>query len=317
MKIKAKNLFFSLVGALLLVSFAQAQERRTIPVSVVDKDGNIVEGLTAENFQGKFRGQSINILKAEIDDMPRQILIVVHTSNIGPASPGWNPTWGVAEDLIRSLGASHDVALFSIGKFNERSAGFHRNPEALLQTLLQIHEKELQKSLGGVLLIKSLLLIPEVFPSLSFGDVVYVISDFIDREDIHRSERQLRQLKVSLASSQIRMFAIWVNDPMSQPISISPSDEARRLSDELAEESGGLKVDLRVPVPKSDKVMLSIRALYDSITRLYFLQVEFGREIDKPRKWKLEVVDEHGKKMKGVKVFYPRLLVPLEEPGEK
>lgn len=50
---------------------------------------------------------------------------------------------------------------------------------------------------------------------------------------------------------------------------------------------------------------------------VYQVVVELPREVDKPRKWKLEVVDEHGKKMKGVKVFYPRLLVPLEEAEQK
>ncbi len=49
---------------------------------------------------------------------------------------------------------------------------------------------------------------------------------------------------------------------------------------------------------------------------VYRLEVDIPSAIDKSRNWKLEVVDERGKKMKGVTVHYPRYLVPLEISNE-
>ncbi|MFQ5694985.1 MAG: hypothetical protein ACE5HB_03260 [Terriglobia bacterium] len=37
------------------------------------------------------------------------------------------------------------------------------------------------------------------------------------------------------------------------------------------------------------------------------------RAVDKKREWRLEVVDERGKKRKDVKLAYPRLLFPLSD----
>jgi hypothetical protein len=49
---------------------APAPERRTLAVSVLDKDGKAVHGLTAENFRGECRGQPVRILSAAEDSSP-------------------------------------------------------------------------------------------------------------------------------------------------------------------------------------------------------------------------------------------------------
>lgn len=77
-------LFVMLVGLPLHAQTAQP-ERRTIAVSVLDKGGKAVHGLTAENFRGEFRGQAVRILSATEDSSPRRIAIVVDTSgSMGP-----------------------------------------------------------------------------------------------------------------------------------------------------------------------------------------------------------------------------------------
>ena len=43
------------------------------------------------------------------------------------------------------------------------------------------------------------------------------------------------------------------------------------------------------------------------------VEVELPRAVDKPREWELEAVDADGKKMKNVRVVYPRTLVPCQE----
>ena len=60
-----------------------------------------------------------------------------------------------------------------------------------------------------------------------------------------------------------------------------------------------------------------VHSAVELVKNVYQVVVELPREVDKPRKWKLEVVDKRGKKMKGVTVFYPRLLLPLEEAEQK
>jgi hypothetical protein len=45
----------------------------------------------------------------------------------------------------------------------------------------------------------------------------------------------------------------------------------------------------------------------------YRVEVELPVEVDKTRGWELEVVGVDGKKMKGVRVVYPRKLAPCGE----
>ena len=56
-------------------------------------------------------------------------------------------------------------------------------------------------------------------------------------------------------------------------------------------------------------------SLYEAIPNVYRVEIELPWGIRKESTWKLEVVNKRGKKMKGVKVAYPSLLVPGIEPA--
>ena len=49
--------------------------RRSLTVSVVDNQGEIVSGLTAENFQASVHGQSIKILSVTQGSAPRVVIV--------------------------------------------------------------------------------------------------------------------------------------------------------------------------------------------------------------------------------------------------
>lgn len=80
MKARKKLVALLILFLLSISTTAQAQERRVIPVSVVGKDGKIVEGLTAANFRGKFRGKEVTIISANLPPKPLRIAILLDTS---------------------------------------------------------------------------------------------------------------------------------------------------------------------------------------------------------------------------------------------
>ena len=52
-----------------------AQGKRVVAVNVVTQEGQPVEGLGAENFRGKYRGEAVKIVSVERDTGPRRIVI--------------------------------------------------------------------------------------------------------------------------------------------------------------------------------------------------------------------------------------------------
>ncbi|MGA2076046.1 MAG: hypothetical protein ABSH52_21365 [Terriglobia bacterium] len=59
-----------------------------------------------------------------------------------------------------------------------------------------------------------------------------------------------------------------------------------------------------------DAVDLTFRRFYQQMGRFYRLDVRLPETVEKPTKWKLEVIDTNGKPIRGVEVHYPQELMP-------
>jgi hypothetical protein len=76
-----------LIGLLIVISLnlnLAAQDNgctsRTVPVGVVDREWNLVRGLSAANFRANLHGQEVKILSAAIDTSPRHIVLLLDAS---------------------------------------------------------------------------------------------------------------------------------------------------------------------------------------------------------------------------------------------
>lgn len=351
----------------LLVSAVAAQERRTIAVSVIDKQGKFVEDLTTENFRGKLSREPIKILSVELARGSRRIGIVIDSFSLDriyvySAGRGYNLDvwwlhWQVGLDVALALGASHTVALFAGENLSRVETGFLRDPDVLVQKILQAKARiksqrdALRQSKGNQPApeLRGLILDPDDYrirmerlgarrraeaeasrgpqklihglrdlivdlagdSSIAWepGDVVYVVSLV---QDFH-SSASADDVKNALAQRGLRAFYVWLADDAG--VFRRHNADVRKFGQELANATGGLWLQLRHGKLKPEAIEKRVKPLYEMIAHYYKLEVEFPSGIRKPQKWNLEVLDKRGKKMKGVKVAYPSLLVPGIEPA--
>ncbi len=284
--------------------FAQAPapqpERRTIAVSVLDKDGRAVHGLTAANFRGEFRGQPVRILSATEDSSPRRILVVIDVS--ASMKPNWQLAWRAAEEIAAVFEPRYAVALVSVGDNVRVHSRFVSDPETR-RWILARAKAEVGQGKGSTGLFDGLLVSLWQFEPPQLGDSVCIISDGVD----NKSTADASRVTELLARRGVRAFPILFDAPESR----RDLRRAWRLAERLAEGSGGQFLDLRGSNLK--RLLEKIALLHSFITDAYQLEIEFPEGVDKRREWKLEVVGADGKKLKDVEVAYPRLLVPLSD----
>lgn len=281
---------------------AQAQtvapERRTVAVSVLDKDGKAVHGLTAENFRGEFRGQPVRILSATEDSSPRRILVVVDVS--ASMKPNWQLAWSVAEEVAGVFDSRYAVALVSAGD-NVRGHGPFANDLGARRKMLAQARAEIPQGRGSTGLFDGLIVSLWQFEPSQFGDSVCVISDGVDND----SAADATRVAELFARRGVRAFPILFGTSESKRDLRRAWRDAKRLADG----SGGEFVDMRGSNHK--RLPAKVALLHSSITNTYQLEIDLPQGVDKPREWTLEVTDPVGKKLKDVGLAYPRLLVPL------
>lgn len=321
-----RALLFAVILMAAVCFPSQAQERRVIPVSVVDKDGNIVEGLTAKNFRGKFRGKEVIMLSARLDTGPRRIAVLVDTSTSMKDFPKvYSAAWNAAHDTASKLSKSHSVSLFTFAEKLKQEIGFGAKSEELSEKIINLANNQSSHK-GKTALFNA---IQDVFTHIdeqSFGLVVYVITD----ADSNKGNSNLDHIARIASEWGARLYFVCLPSYKMVDVGFYATNSCRQ----LAELTGGIAYSAvtRLDVAGStlaglhhhageilsvERVLTENRKLLSSMETVYRMEIEIPRRVDKPRKWKLEVVDERGKKMKGVKIYYPRLLVPLEKEQDE
>jgi hypothetical protein len=142
-------------------------------------------------------------------------------------------------------------------------------------------------------------------------DVIYLISDGQNTY----SKASWDDAERALLERGIRLFVFHF-----QEIGAAGRQEIRLGWDklrQLVQVSGGDTVAYRyrpknpeLTAEKESDLLRSLGLLYKQMQKFQRIEVRLPVELKKPRNWKLEVVDEHGTKRKGLTVLYPRKLMP-------
>jgi hypothetical protein len=286
-----------------LAQAPDSPETRVVPVSVIDRDGKAVVGLTAANFRGEFRGQPVTVLSVAQGSVPRRIAIVLDTSGgMARLRKKRELAWVFAEDVLLQLKPEQAVALFTFADGVLQHTHFEVAHEVVEQALSRA---KAVSNRGSTRLHDAIMEILRRWPPGGQGDVLYLITDCSDNAS--RASRE--QAEIALASAGVRAYIVFLVNPLTRPEPEFLFSEPEPVCRRLAESSGGLRMSF-VDTAAPDAVDKA-RILYESLNLVYQVEVELPQPVDKPRKWKLEVVDERGKKLKNIEVAYPRLLVPL------
>ena len=296
-------------------------QRRTIAVNVLDRTGNQVSGLGAADFQGEFRGQPLKVSSSSVDNGPRRVVMLLDTSgSMMDSQREWQLVRRVTHDLVLNSSSEMSLALLTFSAEIGEKVGFDAGRQAVAGKLAALPGEKagFGKGLRPTALFDAILEAVSLLEPTRLGDSVYVVTDGWDNASRSRSKDAERML----LQHGIRLFGFVLSDPrFDMTLDLVP----------LVRTSGGNSFNFNpyrrwVIRPVSQWYSLSeeeelalavvLRRVYAQMAEFYRVEVELPQEVDKPRKWRLEVVDAHGKKRKDLTVVYPRKLMPcaVEEP---
>ena len=287
--------------ALALGTAARAQapepaERRVLLVNALDEDGHHVAGLTAASFRGELRGRPVTVLSAAEDEDPRNVAVLVDVS--GSSARVGDASWRAAEWLVDRLTPKHRVVLLTVAGQVTKHSELTNDRQALLKALQDARSRP---AWGPSALGDGAVQVSRGFRDGGPGNVVCLLSDGADTS----SRLDRGAVEKSLAATGVRVFVVRPDRPRADaPILFQ---EAERWTKAVTDATGGLIVR-----PGAAGEDVDVETLLASIVDVWRLEVAFPQPIDKPRRLKLEVVGADGERLRGVRLVYPRMVVPRE-----
>ncbi len=310
---------------------------RAVTVTVTDKAGAPVTGLTAADFQVEFRGKSVQIQSVSDVQAPQRVLIALDTSASMQGTTGvrWTTATAVAGRFIGSRFPNTSLALFVFGEDTNLSVPFSKGNDAVANQVQKIQDDSAyvyNHVKGPKNLPAAITEAVKFFDSPRAGDVIFVITDDgadLDKQDSNR----LRELA---EANGIRLFfCVLTMDRGTGPLDKSRAD----VLGFLAQDTGGFYIgpvggESPNPVVDSGGMMLSPTRQLDAVTRpdtksaLYpsfsdrlppfYRHIVNSRQVvlvlsapvDKPDKLKVSLSKEASKRNKGAQVDFPHELVP-------
>jgi len=325
-----KNSFPTTSCALFLLCLAPlslpaaAQERRVIPVTVVDRQsGRPVQGLTVTSFRSK----SFEVISATPKSGPYRIVLLVDLS-------------GSMNGLDRFRGAKKFVRAFLTLPFSRNMVALHAYAERHkvlvpltrdrnliergLDFLPRPNSRESKEEFGYKTALWDALM-ETVGGSLAFGDVIVVLGDGLGDNS---SQADVETVIEKFSNRGIRVFVLNLSQPGMEIFDPSILSGINEITN-LLEASGGYYIsqwyrpwysptrgDGREMYYYRDYPLLA-RIVHDFVKYSYRLEIELRKPVKKKKKVKLEIRDERGKRSKNVFVYYPRVLYPVQAKTAK
>jgi hypothetical protein len=263
---------------------------RDVAVNVRDAKGNFVDGLTLTSFQATINHQPIRVVADKTINSGARVVLLVDLSE----SMRFNATKFIAEHFVANMSGALRIAMVTFSDHILETLDFGSLPRDILLHL------EHSENLGHTSLHDSVVNAAGMFHEPRPGDAIYVITDGGD----NRSSSRPTAVGHLLESKGIRLFWFDLNDRYF------PTEQARLGQSDmkwLTELSGGLVVETSDPIDRRSFDEL-VSGIYGSMKNFYDLSLELPSAADDRRSWNLEVLDNQGKKLKGVKVYYSKPL---------
>lgn len=291
---------------------------RTVPVTVVDKQGNLVAGLTVANFRGNFRGKPVEILSVTPDTRPRRIVIVLDASGsmMGPEPGSWGLVPAIAAQLFRVAPSYSRFALIVFSSTIQQKVGFDQEPLALTRALAILPDKALRgvKVEGKTALLDALAAALSELNPPHPGDAIFAITDGGD----NRSKIERGDLEHALVAKGVRVFVCMPLPALRARTPEEASGPQNMIS--LARATGGSSYSSisssagpwssTVYAQYGEQINRALAAFAQQIGRYDRVEARLAEPVDKPRDWKLEVLGENGKPKRDLAILYPHKLVP-------
>jgi len=304
---------------------------RTILVNVVTEQAQQVQELSAANFTGSIHGKPVQVKSASYDTGPRRIVIAVDVSGSmfsGPenqSGPGLLLGLLIARNLVAAAPPDQPFALLSFGEAVESKVDFTAGRTAVLSAIERLEGVSLKDMKGHRTALwdavaASFALMTPSRP----GDAVYVITDGGD----NKSKTRPSELKEMFESARSRFFGVCLMQQLATRGRTPEEAEGPQDLSSLAGATGGsvvflepdagdfnrlLRADFRnVNAETLSKFKLGSEGLLSYINGFYRVDVRLPESLDKPTTWKIEVLDQSGRRDKHLQAIYPRQFLRCE-----
>lgn len=325
-------------ASLMIAPSAAAQATscptRTVPVVVLNAEGIPVTGLSASDFRGEYRGRPLRVTSATFMSAPHRIAVVLD----GSPSMRQNNTgkWTLAQEIAGHILSYGPEASYSFATMGGAAPGVQAGDNTrpvFVRTLEDLIAGSMIRTPGGprgpifdlVRAGRNMLETPQP------GDVVFLVTDGGEEG----SKTKPAEVQQELLAAGVRLFAVTL--PMrydfelviTTPGSGPPPTEQREATDFLNLVTASAGKTLRVQATRKasnewgfrydeqDKLRLAtaLQAMYLQIAYFYRVEVELPETVERPTRWKLEVVSPDGKPRKGFQLSFPGFLVPCRQPA--
>jgi hypothetical protein len=321
----ARCLLIGLLLPVLLhgqVSNSNDCSRRSIPLAVLDHDYRFIDDLKPLSLRVKAGDHTLTVDHVSRTS-PRRMMLLLDVSGSMVQRNKWHVLQLLAHDVVASAPPEIEIALSTFENEYRPVLGYSRDRDAVRGALgtLTYDSLKLQKVVGGTSLLDALLNATRQDAGLSFGDVIYILTDGYD----NRSRSKRRDVRNQLLQSGIRAYFFFLRERVEMSIHTDISDLRR-----LATVSGGYVIDLISSEPYGgtefyyDLDKENLRNLAAAARILYLPMFNsYSMEIDVPdslqslsSKLKIVVFDERGKTMKNVQVIHPQELLRCSAPAQ-
>lgn len=295
----------ALILGCLCVLPARAQQddchERTIPASVISKDGAPVPRLSIANFEATYQSKPVRVRFVAPEQEPPRMVIMLDTS--GSMKETEKGTLDIAESLLSRMPPNVEVGLAFFAK-DLVPVALPTNDRERLKYQSQGLRTHPSSYRGKTALWDAIGNIVRMFSHPQLGDTVFLITDGDDNQSKTNPEKVIQLL----AAAGIRLFVVQAVDQWAKSLGRTETVDIRSQFQEklpqVAEATGGFLIKSYSP----DKVSLDKE--YWQIVSFYRIEIDLPGAVDKQRQWKLDLVGFAKSERDNLVLTYPRMLAP-------
>ncbi len=279
-----------------------AASPRAVPLTVLDRDGFPVSGLTSERVRAKFNGKAVRAAGLRESSTAPKVGIVLDLSarRANAANPAVKDAVDAARLLVRGLGAKHSITLVTAGESPQRIGPSPPGNDEVASYLNNVKPVESSRT---ALFDATAEAIRALAPA-GFADSLVVVTD----GDDNASRLKSSDVEELARKSGIRVFSILLFSMPSGAGQAASLDRGQQLLRSLAEESGGAAIAQKARSSEGSEIGALLRPLFWQISVVYRLELELPGGANAAGDLKLEILDEQGRKLKAEQALYPRRL---------